>query len=202
MSRDSGEFELILGNKQLLSVLFIVIVLLGVFFAMGFLAGRTTATGTAQSPPKVVNNAPPLVVEPTPKESPAAPAKEVAPEKKEIEDLVKIERKPEAVEEAKAAPPKRGAAKAEPSSAASSGGFTENPPKGQYIQVAATKRPDADALLAQLAKNGMSGYITPAPKSADLLRVIVGPLADSEQVAETREKLKKVGIDKGFIVKY
>ena len=45
--RDDGEFELILGNKQLLSVLFIVIVLLGVFFAMGFLAGRTTGAGTA-----------------------------------------------------------------------------------------------------------------------------------------------------------
>ena len=37
--RDDGEFELILGNKQLLSVLFIVIVLLGVFWTGRKLAG-------------------------------------------------------------------------------------------------------------------------------------------------------------------
>ena len=36
------EFELVLGNKQLLSVLFVVFVLLGVFFAMGFVMGRNS----------------------------------------------------------------------------------------------------------------------------------------------------------------
>lgn len=47
--------ELILGNKQLLSVLFIVIVLLGVFFAMGFLAeedgGVVMTQGSNQEKP-------------------------------------------------------------------------------------------------------------------------------------------------------
>ena len=32
---EDGEFELILANRQLLSVFFIVVVLLGVFFTMG-----------------------------------------------------------------------------------------------------------------------------------------------------------------------
>ena len=56
---DEGEFELILGNKQLLSVFFIVVVLLGVFFTMGYIVGRNTAETTlmANSPAK------PLVVE-------------------------------------------------------------------------------------------------------------------------------------------
>ena len=39
---DEGEFELILGNKQLLSVFFIVIILLGVFFTMGYIVGRNS----------------------------------------------------------------------------------------------------------------------------------------------------------------
>src|SRR4051794_6620105 len=39
---DDGEFELILGNKQLLSVFFIVIILLGVFFTMGYIVGRNS----------------------------------------------------------------------------------------------------------------------------------------------------------------
>ena len=38
---DDGEFELILGNKQLLSVFFVVVTLLAVFFAMGFIMGRS-----------------------------------------------------------------------------------------------------------------------------------------------------------------
>ena len=33
-----------LGNKQLLSVFFIVVVLLGVFFTMGYIVGQNTAT--------------------------------------------------------------------------------------------------------------------------------------------------------------
>src|SRR3982074_2767227 len=39
---EEGEFELILGNKQLLSVFFIVIILLGVFFTMGYIVGRNS----------------------------------------------------------------------------------------------------------------------------------------------------------------
>src|SRR3954453_14451763 len=41
-TNEDGEFELVLGNKQLLSVFFIVIILLGVFFTMGYLVGRNS----------------------------------------------------------------------------------------------------------------------------------------------------------------
>ena len=40
---DDGEFELILGNRQLMSVFFIVVILLGVFFAMGYIVGRNSS---------------------------------------------------------------------------------------------------------------------------------------------------------------
>ena len=45
---EDGEFELILANRQLLSVFFIVVVLLGVFFTMGYIVGsefRSCADG-------------------------------------------------------------------------------------------------------------------------------------------------------------
>jgi len=58
--RSDGEFEFTLGNKQLFSVLFIVVVLLGLFFAMGFLAGRGTAP---ESGPKVAKSERPLRVD-------------------------------------------------------------------------------------------------------------------------------------------
>src|SRR6185295_11947311 len=39
---EEGEFELILGNRQLLSVFFVVVILLGVFFTMGYIVGRNS----------------------------------------------------------------------------------------------------------------------------------------------------------------
>ena len=42
---EEGEFELILGNRQLISVFLIVVILLGVFFSMGYIVGRNSAPG-------------------------------------------------------------------------------------------------------------------------------------------------------------
>jgi flagellar biosynthesis GTPase FlhF len=60
-----GEFELVLGNKQLLSVFFIVVVLLGVFFTMGYIVGRNSGNaGNLEA-----TNRKPTIVD-----SPSAPA--------------------------------------------------------------------------------------------------------------------------------
>ena len=40
---DEGEFELVLGNRQLISVFLIVVILLGVFFSMGYIVGRNSS---------------------------------------------------------------------------------------------------------------------------------------------------------------
>ncbi len=49
MRNEDGESELVLGNKQMLSVFFIVIVMLGVFFAMGYVVGKNSAPVTTIS---------------------------------------------------------------------------------------------------------------------------------------------------------
>lgn len=41
--KEDQEVELVLGNKQLLSVFFIVVILLGVFFTMGYVVGRNSS---------------------------------------------------------------------------------------------------------------------------------------------------------------
>ena len=47
---EEGEFELVLGNRQLLSGFFIVVILFGVFFTMGYIVGRhSTPTLAAAS---------------------------------------------------------------------------------------------------------------------------------------------------------
>lgn len=68
---DDGEFELVLGNRQLLSVFFIVVILLGVFFTMGYIVGRNSAPVLADVPKKTDK---PLTVD----ASSAAPAPEPA----------------------------------------------------------------------------------------------------------------------------
>src|SRR6476646_2901543 len=40
---EANEFEMVLGNKQLLSVFFVVVILLGIFFTMGYVVGRNSA---------------------------------------------------------------------------------------------------------------------------------------------------------------
>src|SRR5437764_12272500 len=43
MGQSEGEKELVLGNKQLISLFFVVVALCGVFFAMGYLVGVNSA---------------------------------------------------------------------------------------------------------------------------------------------------------------
>src|SRR5580692_4748332 len=79
---EEGEFELILGNRQLLSVFFIVVVLLGVFFTMGYIVGRNSSP--IASPDVVASHkeSKPVVIDPPARESaktPAPPTASAAP---------------------------------------------------------------------------------------------------------------------------
>ena len=75
-NRDNeGQFELVLGNRQLLSGFFIVVILFAVFFAMGYIVGRNSSA----SQPKMAAAAPDLTtssgasVEPRPQVGPPVP---------------------------------------------------------------------------------------------------------------------------------
>ena len=46
---DEGEFELVLGNRQLISVFLIVVILLGVFFSMGYIVGRNSSPASVDT---------------------------------------------------------------------------------------------------------------------------------------------------------
>ena len=79
-----GEFEVLLGNRQLLSVFFIVVILLAVFFTMGYVLGRSLAPSVvatrapAPSPAVAVEkppSAPVAVATPAPEVAPKAPGR-------------------------------------------------------------------------------------------------------------------------------
>ena len=206
---DDGEFELVLGNRQLVSVFFVVVILLGAFFMMGYVVGRTSSTGTTVTAdatrhdpagkPIVVDNsartaAPPVeAADPTPlpaarpvelpppvestKPSPI-PAAELEVEAKREEARKEKERK---LEKAK----QEDAIKKRPEPPA----FEEPRPGQTFLQVAATSRADAEIVAESLSKRGFRTSLAPVPNS-NLVRVLIGPVKDGPDLAETRVKLE------------
>jgi cell division protein FtsN len=223
-TNEEGEFELVLGNKQLLSVFFIVVVLLGVFFTMGYIVGRNMSpaggpqmAGNAESNPLVVEPAGPgaptaPLPEPINKPSPLAPTnpppastapptsttpppkpEPVKPEPPKPEPVKPAPPKPEPVKPAlpkpeppKPAPPKPAPVK--PAPAPASG--------GTYLQVAATRKPDADKMVSDIAKRGFRVTLTPVPDS-ELFRVLVGPASSPDDLNKLKNDLAAIGF-KGF----
>lgn len=176
---EDGEFELILANRQLLSVFFIVVVLLGVFFTMGYIVGRNSGPATVDVASARKPDTKPLVVEsPAPQETPAtssappaaAPAStrpqqpaeeakaEPKPEPKKPEPKKKDEPKPKDQPAPKAAAP---------------------PQSGQtYLQLAATAKTEADVMVDVLHQKKFKAIAVEIPEKPGVFRVLVGPLAD------------------------
>lgn len=214
MSKTEGEYELVLGNRQLLSAFFIIVILFGVFFTMGYVVGRNSAPAAAASPmpapvatsqrpdaassPPVQSAPPPTQTASTPAESPAtAPVQEAKPAKE-----------PPAVEtKSTALPPGRQAAppkietrvevsppreSARPSSAAG-GVVAVNPgPGNMYLQVAAAAQPQAGVVVDTLKQKGFPALLAQGP-NATLFRVMVGPFADASALGKAKADLENAG---------
>lgn len=227
---EDGEMELVLGNKQLLSVLFILVVLLGVFFTMGYIVGRNNPSedkirlAAAKQQLVSANKPPPVTVDPssgtvTTKPNPATekpapaepvtvePAKKQAEKKEEPPKKEETKKEPEKKKEtAKKEPEKKKEAPRKPEPVAapveSAGGlFQQSPAAGQYLQVAAIDRPGATGMAEAYRKQGFPALITPS-SSPTLFRVVIGPLKNAEAVADTKGKLKKIGVEGAILRKF
>ena len=183
-SHEEGEFELVLGNKQLLSVFFLVILLLGVFFSMGYIVGRNTAPATTLS----ASTSRPIVVESASGAPPTPPPDTTKPSAlppKVNPDPPKAD--PPKPDPKKADPPKVEPPKPKPDPLPTATGAS-----GTYLQVMATKRSDGEKVVADLVQKGFPASMRPVPDS-ELMRVVVGPLADAAMVTKTRGGLEGAG---------
>lgn len=195
---DEGEFELILGNRQLISVFLIVVILLGVFFSMGYIVGRNSAPVAIEArntpPPK------PIVVEQparsSPKDTdqpaPIEPAPQAAPPPPVTERREPVKGPAAAVSPSERKPPQ-----AEPASSEA----VEQPRAGRYWQVVSTSRHEAEIISGAIARKGMKSLVAPAPKEG-YFRVLVGPLGDPADVAKIRTDLEAAGFKNPILAKY
>ena len=215
-TNEEGEFELIMGNRQLLSVFFIVVILLAVFFAMGYLMGRSSAPLVTADATPVKSSSRPVVVEPpAPREAPprevqpenpppterapstpiaTAPQQPAEPAKTAKAEPVKAPPKPEPVkaEPAKSTKAEKAekekAEKAEKERARAAGAG----PSGTYLQLAATTKREADIMVDVLRQKKFAATASEIPEKPGLFRVLVGPLAES-QVNKTKTDLQSAG---------
>ncbi len=193
---EDGEFELILGNRQLLSVFFIVVVLLGVFFTMGYIVGRNSSPAVSADSGRKAEPKP-IAVEPanqpSPLGAPATAPADSAASSPSAETPERTKAQPESAGAAKAAEPEHNPPKAETASPT-----PEEPVAGAtYLQVAAVARAEAELFVDVLAKKGFHAIYTPVPNQVQLYRVLVGPYKDSSSVAQARTDLNSAGF-KGF----
>ena len=205
---DEGEFELILANRQLLSVFFIVVILLGVFFTMGYIVGRNSAPVTSDAssstkpdakPPVPDTPARPIDTAPAenppphkePAETAAEPAVGTAPQRAEPERP-----EPEAV---KSSPAKQAREtkeretkekKAAPKPAAAGNRVV---PGQMYLQLAATSQHEADIMVDVLRKKGFKAMTSEIEEKPGTFRVLVGPVPDAGSTNQMRSDLQSAG---------
>ena len=186
---DDGEFELVLGNRQLLSGFFLVVILFGVFFTMGYIVGRHTSPSPAMESAASVN--PPAAMS-----APAEPAA-LPPGQAEVVAAAPPD-KPLTTHPAKESP----AAESKPRSAASTHvAASAAPAPGEtYLQVSAPKRDAAPGVIEALRKKGIEPVLAPGPDE-DTVRVLVGPFKDATVMGKTRAEVESAGF-KPFVRKY
>ncbi len=178
-NKETGEFELVVGNGQIISGFFILALLLAVFFAMGFIVARAkyqqepAATTTASS------TQPELLQQPAYAQHPSQPPADTKSDSR-AEDATK--------------PPLDSPPPARPAETA-----PEPPPvvaesmQGTFWQVTATKDPAARALMLQSMKDmGLPASLSPGPN--DFTRVLVGPYTDVATMAKVKTQLENAGL--------
>jgi len=174
-NNETGEFELVLGNRQLLGGFFIVIILFSVFFSMGYILGRNSApmARVVEAAPAPVAAAPAAQPQPVPAQPEAAA--EAKPENAEPQPTTQpVQQEGEKA----AAPPPQPAA-------------TEPLAGETYLQVMAVKRPEAEVVMKTLKDKGFPVVMGPGPN--ELMRVLVGPYKDTAGLGQAKASLENAG---------
>jgi len=190
---ETGEFELVLGNRQLLSGFAVVAILFGVFFAMGYIVGRNS-TPSAR-----------LLASDTQGSQSGTNGTAVEPDAVRAQSQPSAQQAPPSSEASAAQPPAPAEATPAPARAAETAKPVEKPPEaapavqsaeslqtGTYLQVIATIKTDAEVISKSLQERRFPAVITPSSLEGRF-RVLVGPYKESVAVGGAKTELENLG---------
>jgi cell division septation protein DedD len=200
------ETEILLGNKQLLGIFFVVAALLGIAFVGGYKVGQASAAKKAAA--SASSTASDTAAQNSGVTQPGGETHSVSPadggvlntdgtssaaSQKGAQELLGARKKrlakPEASNDQSAAAPARA--------------DTFAPQNGQeFLQVAAVPHDHALAVAAVLRKKGFHAHAVPKPGAGNLYRVIVGPIHDAGELSSTRDSLRKTGFSQVIVQHY
>jgi cell division septation protein DedD len=205
-SSSNSETEILLGNKHLLGIFFVIAILLGVAFTGGYMVGRNSiekrpATVSAGTPDAAATPATPSSLEthsvpPAASGGPATSDTGNAPSKADTHV-------------AESAPP-QAAPLGSPKRKTTVTAAVEDAPAGSYLphtgqtflQVAAVGRNESDAISDVLNKKGFHAHSVPKPGSTTIYRVLIGPIRDTGELSSTRDQLRSNGFRDVIVQRY
>jgi len=200
---ETGEFELVVGNRQLLSGFFIVVLLFAVFFAMGYILGQNSprsakmqAETQAPAPAgSAADNRPQPAAPPSAATPPAPAAGNAAAPGTPADSGPQPTTQPARdtqlpPETAPAAAPAPAPA---PAAAPSASGMVQELPPGSYWQVRAVRQADAEIVVRTLKDKGFPALMTAGPNN--LVRVLVGPYSDTQTLGRAKTDLENAGFN-------
>lgn len=192
---DEGEFELVLGNRQLLSGFFIVVILFGVFFTMGYIVGRHSSPTPTASPSAAAGSSAVAQVQ-----TPTSPTSSASLPPGEIEVLPATKAATESGAPAPTAV-ETIAATSRPVAGETDGGLGAPETGKLYVQVRVGTRPALSGVVDALQRKGIPAFLAPGPDS-NSVRVLVGPFDDQPAMAKARAEVQDAGFKDAFPKRY
>jgi cell division septation protein DedD len=199
-NNETGEFELVVGNKQLLSGFFIVVLLFAVAFAMGYVVGQNTqrpvklaseggtaANSAADARPQPAS---PVASTPAPAPAPATPPAQDAAQPPPSDTPAQAAPPQPTTQPAQGSRPQTVDKPAAPPASVGTVASSELPP-GSFWQVLAVKPEVAEAIRQTLRDKGFQVSLTPGTNN--LTRVLVGPFSDSPSLGRAKTALENAG---------
>jgi cell division septation protein DedD len=191
-NNETGEFELVVGNHQLLSGFFIVVLLFAVAFAMGYVVGQNSprsAKVQAETSPAPV---PASAVDSRPQPAGPVPAPPPATEPPAVDPAATGSASPDGPPQPTTQPARESQAPA----AVSPASTTLPPPAaasptGSFWQVMAVATTDAELIAKTLRDKGFPVQLSQGPNN--LVRVLVGPYTDVQAMGKAKADLESAG---------
>ena len=189
--------DILLGNKQLLGIFFIVSVLLAIAFGGGYMVGRGS---TEKSPSTAATASKP------PTNSTGGETHSVSPDTTVDQGSANSAESEPAASPSDTNPPlgapKHAAQTESPASSASSATAFVPEPGQQFLQVVAVGKDEAEAVADVLHNKGFHAHAVPKPGSPKIYRVLVGPIRDAGDLSTMRAALRRTGFSEVIVQRY